>query len=201
MGHGTDSADLDILSALLSDSSPRKRAIAYSALVRRNPENALSTLNQLATDEDWHVRRRIAELAIDLGRNSTNALLSLTDDKNDLVREMACFALGELYENASEENIDITPIVELLISNFHHDDPLVRESAIAALGNIGDERSRETVIAACSDKAPIRRRAVVALSAFVGDDVDAALDTALNDHDWQVRQAAEDISGKKSPKE
>jgi hypothetical protein len=36
---------------------------------------------------------------------------------------------------------------------------------------------------------------VLALAAFTGPDVDAALRHALDDHDWQVRQAAEDLLG------
>ena len=40
-----------------------------------------------------------------------------------------------------------------------------------------------------------RRRAVLALAAFEGDGVEAALTRALDDRDWQVRQAAEDLLG------
>jgi hypothetical protein len=34
---------------------------------------------------------------------------------------------------------------------------------------------------------------VLALAPFDGPDVEAALDRALTDRDWQVRQAAEDL--------
>jgi hypothetical protein len=34
---------------------------------------------------------------------------------------------------------------------------------------------------------------VVALSAFEGPEVEAALEAASTDRDWQVRQAAEDL--------
>jgi hypothetical protein len=36
---------------------------------------------------------------------------------------------------------------------------------------------------------------VLALAPFDGPDVDAAIDAALTDRDWQVRQAAEDLRG------
>ena len=39
----------------------------------------------------------------------------------------------------------------------------------------------------------MRRRAVLALAPFDGDDVRAAVQRALDDRDWQVRQAAEDL--------
>ena len=75
-----------------------------------------------------------------------------------------------------------------------HDDPLVRESAVAALGAVGDPRGLPAILAACADRPPIRRRAVLALAPFEGPEVDAALDRARVDSDWQVRQAAEDLS-------
>ena len=74
----------------------------------------------------------------------------------------------------------------------------MRESAVAALGAIGDVRAVDTIIAGTTDKPAVRRRAVLALAPFLGDDdigrrVDAAIDRALEDRDWQVRQAAEDL--------
>ena len=44
-----------------------------------------------------------------------------------------------------------------------------------------------------TDKPAVRRRAVLALAPFEGEDVEAALRRALEDRDWQVRQAAEDL--------
>jgi HEAT repeat protein len=76
-----------------------------------------------------------------------------------------------------------------------HRDPLVREAAVAALGALGHPDGRAAVLAACSDKPAVRRRAVLALAAFEGDEVEAALTAALGDRDWQVRQAAEDLTG------
>jgi HEAT repeat protein len=73
------------------------------------------------------------------------------------------------------------------------EDALVRESAVAALGAIGDERAVDTIIAACADKPAVRRRAVLALAPFEGPEVDSAIERALDDRDWQVRQAAEDL--------
>ena len=66
---------------------------------------------------------------------------------------------------------------------------------MASLGAIGDERGRDAVLAALADVPAVRRRAVVALAAFDGDEVDTALRARLGDRDWQVRQAAEDVLG------
>jgi HEAT repeat protein len=73
-----------------------------------------------------------------------------------------------------------------------HDDALCRESAVAALGAIGDPAGLPSVLAALSDRPPVRRRAVIALAPFEGPVVQEALERALTDRDWQVRQAAED---------
>jgi HEAT repeat protein len=78
---------------------------------------------------------------------------------------------------------------------LHHDDALVREAAVAALGAIGDELGLSAILSACQDKPAIRRRAVLALAPFDSPEVEAALKTALEDRDWQVRQAAEDLLG------
>jgi HEAT repeat protein len=75
-----------------------------------------------------------------------------------------------------------------------HHDALVREAAVAALGAIGDPAGLPSILAALGDKATVRRRAVLALAPFDGPEVDAALATARGDRDWQVRQAAEDLS-------
>ncbi|MFP3906108.1 MAG: hypothetical protein ACLFWR_03700, partial [Acidimicrobiales bacterium] len=49
------------------------------------------------------------------------------------------------------------------------------------------------ILAATTDIATVRRRAVIALAPFEGPEVDAALERARTDRDWQVRQAAEDL--------
>jgi HEAT repeat protein len=49
------------------------------------------------------------------------------------------------------------------------------------------------VLAATRDRPAVRRRAVIALAACEGPEGDAALRRALEDRDWQVRQAAEDL--------
>jgi HEAT repeat protein len=74
-----------------------------------------------------------------------------------------------------------------------HDDPLCREAAVAALGAIGDAAGLPAILAGTRDKATVRRRAVIALAPFEGAEVEAALRAALEDRDWQVRQAAEDL--------
>ena len=109
------------------------------------------------------------------------------DDPDTLVAEMAAWACGE-HEQVPEAAF--TRLVELATD---HREPLVREACIAALGAIGDERARDAILAGTRDKPAIRRRAVIALVAFDGPDVDEALRRALDDKDWQVREAADEL--------
>jgi len=165
--------------------------------VRNAALGALERLGRLTDDElvaafgdpTVDVRRRAAEVA---ATHPTVDLVPLLDDVDARVIEVAAWSCGEHESGRSE-------IVERLLSlATDADEPLVRESAVAALGAIGDERAIEVVIAATSDKPAVRRRAVLALAPFIGhddrgDDVDEAIDRALEDRDWQVRQAAEDL--------
>ena len=79
----------------------------------------------------------------------------------------AAWACGEHESNRDE-------VVDALIALAGGaDDALVREAAVASLGAIGDERAVGVIIAACSDKPAVRRRAVLALAPFEGDAVEA----------------------------
>jgi len=170
----------------------RDGLVAADATVRAAAIGALERLGALGDDEliaalndpDVIVRRRACELA---ARHPDVDLVAALGDDDPRVVEVAAWACGE-----HESNRDA--VVETLIALASTaDDALVREAAIASLGAIGDERAVATIITACSDKPAIRRRAVLALAPFEGDVVEAAIDRALEDRDWQVRQAAEDL--------
>lgn len=143
-------------------------------------------------DESAAVRRRAVELAARIGGPSADpettsvlamGLVELLDD--DECAEVAAFALGELA-------LSPPAIVERLAAQArNHRDPLAREAAVAALGSLG--AGEETILAAFDDIATVRRRAVIALANFEGSEVEAALRLAIEDRDWQVRQAAEDL--------
>jgi HEAT repeat protein len=187
--------------AARSDPAPRVRAVAVAALVRSAPVRSAQPIwTRAAGDPDPHVRRRVAELAPALAARrrgpdpATPALLvGLLCDPDVTVVEAAAWALGELGAAVGGDAID-----ELRATGTSHADPLAREAAVAALGAIGDPAGLDAVLAACHDKPAVRRRAVLALAPFTGPDVDAAIAAALHDRDWQVRQAAEDLTSEVS---
>jgi HEAT repeat protein len=175
--------DAETARAGLASIDPGVRAAALGALERLGALDD-DTISAALGDAEAAVRRRAVELA---ATHPTVDLLGSLDDPDDRVIEVAAWACGE-HESRRDEIVE--RLVELAGTA---DDPLVRESAVAALGAIGDERGLGAIIAACSDKPAVRRRAVLALAPFDGPEVDATIERALADRDWQVRQAAEDL--------
>ena len=181
-GHAGDET---AVRAALTHASGSVRDAALGAMARLG----LLT-NDLAvtamSDKDARVRSRIAELSVDLPGLD---LAPLLDDHDPMVVEMAAWTCGE-HETVADH------IIEKLIQLCtEHEEPLVREAAVAALGAIGDDRGLKAILTACNDKPAVRRRAVLALAPFDGPEVKTALEAALEDRDWQVRQAAEDLLG------
>jgi hypothetical protein len=168
---------------LLGDSDPEVRATALGALVRMGratPDDSARALS----DPDGRTRRRACELGAALpGAN----FAGLLQDPDAAVVESACFAVGEVGDSKA-----VPALAEIASA---HADPLCRESAVAALGAIGDIGGLPTILAALKDKPQIRRRAVIALAAIDSPESEAALRLCLQDRDWQVRQAAEDLLG------
>jgi HEAT repeat protein len=165
------------------------RALALATVVRKAPRATSAPLwREAAADPDPKVRLRAAQLAPELGRSATSELLAaLLADDDEWVAEAAAFAIGE-HPRPARVATDA-----LAVAAVEHDDPLVREAAVAALGARGDPATLPIVLRACDDKPAIRRRAVIALAAFEGPEVEARLRAALDDRDWQVRHAAEDL--------
>lgn len=173
--------------AVATDPSPAARAVALVALVRAaSADHGREAWRTAATDSDPTVRRRASEIAPRVVGLTAGDLVGLLGDADGLVAEAAAWALGELGDRG--------PVPTLSTIATGHDDPLVREAAVAALGVLGDDRGLPAILDACRDKPTIRRRAVLALAPFAGPEVDAALAAALEDRDWQVRQAAEDLA-------
>jgi HEAT repeat protein len=189
--------DLAAVRAAGADPSPQVRSVAVAALVRAAPVRvAVAAWVAAATDADAGVRRRVAELAPALAARRRGpdpspeaVLVGLLGDADVTVVEAAAWALGERGPDAGAAAIDA-----LCSTATAHADALAREAAVAALGAIGDPAGLGAVLGACTDKPAVRRRAVLALAPFTGSEVDAAIAAALEDRDWQVRQAAEDLS-------
>lgn len=183
-GHRNDDAGAR---RALTGTEPVVRAAALGALARIGDLTVADVVDGLA-DESVVVRRRAAAEAVGVrGRGSRSvlpdALRTALCDRDPLVAESACWALGELRVRAA--------VPDLVALAADHPDPRCREAAVAALGAVGDHAGLAAVLAALGDKPAVRRRAAVALAGFDGPEVEEALRRCLGDRDWQVRQAAE----------
>ncbi len=176
-----------VLRTNLSSTVPRHRILALRGAVRQQ----LVTSNewkQALSDSDVDVRRealnQVAHATVD-DQSVTDAVVARLSDTDALVVDGALFALGE--------HLHVGAVEQMCVIATTHEDARCRESAIAALGAIGDDRARPAILAALNDKPPVRRRAIVALSNFEGPDIDEALSRASEDRDWQVRAAVNQL--------
>ncbi len=183
-GHTGDLAT--VLNAL-DHELPEARVAALGA-ANRLDALTVEHLKAALSDEIDLVRYRAVELAARVGFGAELApdlIEALADPE---LSEVAAFALGELVLDHDTKQDAVAALGQQATTN---EDALSRESAVAALGALEDGLS--FVLAATQDVATVRRRAVLALAPFEGQDVDEALQAALSDRDWQVRQAAEDL--------
>lgn len=184
-GHTGDAATAR---AALTADDAASRELAIGAL-HRMQQLTPDELAQAMSDTSATVRRRAALIAAT--RPGTH-LLGVLADQDASVVEAAAWAAGEHATEPSSITDEL--LARLIALGTDADEALVREAAVAALGAIGDERGLPTILKACTDKPTVRRRAVLALAPFEGAEVEAAIAAALDDRDWQVRQAAEDIA-------
>lgn len=179
--------DEDAARRALSDPAAEVRATALGALERLGALTA-AEVSAALDDPASAVQRRACEAAAILPGDTEPSLRGALASANVSVVEVAAWASGE----RQPPEPGIVPVLAQLATK--HEDALVREAAVAALGSIGDEAGLPAILRATSDKATVRRRAVLALAPFEGYEVEAALARAREDRDWQVRQAAEDLS-------
>ncbi len=173
----------------LVDVDPPVRSAAIGALDRLGCITD-AELGTSLSDPSPQVRRRALEIVATTAHPSGGpGLVALLSDNDSGVTEVACWAAGE--------RSDLADLTVALLSGIagNHEDALCREAAVASLGSLAHEAGLPVVLDALQDRPPVRRRAVLALAAFEGPDVEAALERALDDRDWQVSQAAEDLLG------
>jgi len=179
----------------LDDPAPEVRAAAVGAAQRLGIVDGPMLVTALQ-DTAAVVRRRavLAAARCDVAMDELGAVL---DDPDTGVVECAAFACGE----RADATVHVAR--RLIDLSARHDDALVREAAIAAIGSLGGlgaidrlglhDDAVDAVLRAATDRAAVRRRAVIASAAFDDARIDALLATLVEDRDLQVRQIAEDL--------
>ena len=172
-----------------ADAAVRRLAVSCCVPMVDAPGIGSALVAVLAGDADPHVRAEAAEALGDWGERAFDALTVARDDSDAIVREAVATAFGELRHRGA---------VTWLIDAANDDgDSMVREAAVAALGAIGDARATPILLELVRSGPPqVRRRAVVALTVFDGDDVEQAIRAAAQDRNPMVREAAEMVVGR-----
>ena len=163
-------------------------SLCYFFALERISALTSADLSAALADPSPVVQRRACEAVAARPGDQPPSLAGALASDDATVAEVAAWASGE--RQPAEPGV--VPRLAALATD--HADALVREAAVAALGAIGDPLGLPAILAATADKATVRRRAVIALAPFEGEAVEAALSRAREDRDWQVRQAAEDLS-------
>ena len=176
--------EFQLVTEYLEHPEPDVRATALRVLDNEGKLEK-SIVERSLSDSAFKVRNALAYL---ISRNRDIPAMKFLLDEDAEIVEIACWGIGERGD-ASAEVLDVLQSI-----TESHSDSLCRESAVAALGALGDEKALGSILKAVEDIATVRRRAVLALAPFDGPEVELAIAKALEDRDWQVRQAAEDIS-------
>lgn len=184
--------DADTARRHLSDTAAAVRAVALRALSRSGDLTA-DELAAAVDDRDPLVR--IAALELAANRDDLDAAIAAArlDDSDEGAAEAAAWACGEIVSRARGGPAAAATVAALAKVAACHHDPLCRESAIAALGTVGDPKGLRAVLGGLNDKPAVRRRAVIALAPFEGPEVDDALASALLDRHRQVREVAAEL--------
>ena len=176
--------EFQVITEYLEHPNPDVRATALRVL---DNEGKLEKgiVERSLSDSAFKVRSALAYL---ISRNRDIPAMKFLLDEDAEIVEVACWGIGERGDASAE----IPDVLQSITES--HSDSLCRESAVAALGALGNRDALGSILKAVEDIATVRRRAVLALAPFDGPEVELAITKALEDRDWQVRQAAEDIS-------
>ena len=187
--------------AAFVDPDPQVRRAGLGALVRMGALTS-EDFDAAVGDESPLVRRHVGELARSISQLSgrqrvVSALKGMLDDEDATLVEASAFGIGEagLGEVMPMSPNDKAALDALCNIACGHPDTLCRESAVVALGGTQSAEGLRALLHAMGDKPAVRRRCVISLGAYESDLALAAIERALSDRDWQVRQAAQDMTG------
>ncbi len=148
-----------VSTALISDKSAMVRLAAANALIRLNNEGPNSELSSALSDKDEEVRLAALNGATHINVFSNlDRVAGLISDSSPLVRRRAAQTLGTL------RSADSVVGLIALTSPTTESDAGVRAAAVWALGQIGDNQGKDSVLAARNDSdSSVRDAASIAL--------------------------------------
>jgi protein-S-isoprenylcysteine O-methyltransferase Ste14 len=177
---------VDPLIDLLHDRDPSLREIAANTLGVLGSERAVAPLIASLADPDGNVRCWAAGSLGRLRAEEAVAPLTRMLDTPGSARHSAAVALGR---------IGSTDAVRPLITALDEPSPWTQAAVIYALGQLGDERAVDPLLAILEHEDPevhVRRAIVVAFGQLSSARTADALRAALEDEDAEVRLYAEE---------
>ena len=186
LGELSDEQAVGPLICVLEDEASIVRRRAAEVLGKIGHERAIEPLINAFRDDDPVVRRRAAKALGQIGaERAVGPLIAALADKDPSIRRGAIEALGTILE--------VPQLVDLA-----SEAKSVRQSGARALGQLGDKRAVEPLIATLRDRDPsVRLRAAEALGQL-GDKraVEALIVATIRNRDPSVRRRAADALGK-----
>jgi HEAT repeat protein len=198
---GPQAADaVPALTALLHDEKAEVRWKAAFALYKIRAESgaAVQPLCDGLKDSHPAVRLYCSMCLSGVGPEAYSAIPALIEavkDRSNAIhlfpsnintRQLAIVALGHIGPGAQEA-------VPFLIESLADEDPIVREVAIKALGNIRSRDSIPSLLAILEDESSPRRLDAAGALGGIGSEASAALPTLrkmMKSPNWQVSRAA-----------
>ncbi len=186
----------NILLDLLSHAHSPIRAATLRALAQVSPETFPLVLSGLDPDRDWTVRAALAQVLSALDPQFAAPRLGAMLQDPD--QRVVASALGALIRLRPEE---LTPV---LLGHLRADDPGVRAAAARGLGELMPDGAVAALVEAygrsAADPSPATRAAVLtALGSYQTPEAQTAIETAMADPDWSIRESAAELLSARDP--
>lgn len=202
-----DARAVEPLIRMLNDPDAGVRVAAITALGQLKDPSAVEPLSVFLRGEGGF-QKAAQDALIEMGPTAVEPLCRILQDENDLLRFYAADLFTKIHDTrainclisslgvrvngigqlAADGLVGIgVPAVDELIVSLSNADPVVRELAIKALGQIKDGRALGVLLDALHDEnLDVRRQALAAVMNFEGDVVTEAVLRALNDPGLRV---------------
>jgi twitching motility protein PilT len=180
-----------ILLVLLGSPHPhvRRTAAQLAASVRKDLGELTPKLLAALRDESWWVRERVLDAIVELNLPElANGLAAYLADESPIIRRYAIFGLLRLRDPAT-----LGALLRVAVTD---PDWWVREQAVQAVGELGDERAVPYLKAMIEERWDLRVAALEALVQLRADDTLLALGELTGDEDASVRSAMIEVLGK-----
>jgi twitching motility protein PilT len=180
-----------LLLRLLASPLPyvRRTATMLASTVTKGAGDLTEKLLDALRDEDWWVRERVLDAIVELGLPElSNGLVRFLADDNPIIRRYAVFGLLRLRDVGTLGAILRTAVID--------DDWWVREQAVQAAAELGDDRAIPYLEVLVAERADLKVAALEALMTVRAEDSLMKLADLTADSDPAVRLTMVEILGK-----